>query len=93
MFPPGKLPVEALAPLLSRHETSDPRVLIGPGIGADAAAIEFGDRVLVVKSDPITFPTPDAGGYLVNVNANDIAFNKVFPYESTPQNGRRHGHH
>jgi hydrogenase maturation factor len=73
MFPPGKLPAEALASLLSRHATSDARVLIGPGIGADAAAIEFGDRVLVVKSDPITFPTPDAGGYLVNVNANDIA--------------------
>jgi hypothetical protein len=28
-----------------------------------------------------------------NVDANDMAFNKVFPYESTPQNGRRHGHH
>jgi hypothetical protein len=27
-----------------------------------------------------------------NVNANDMAFNKVFPYESTPQNGRRHSH-
>jgi len=27
-----------------------------------------------------------------NVNGNDMAFNKVFPYESTPQNGRRHAH-
>lgn len=27
------------------------------------------------------------------VNSNDMAFNKVFPYESTPQNGRIHGHH
>jgi hypothetical protein len=27
------------------------------------------------------------------VNRNDMAFNKVFPYESTPQNGRRHAHH
>ena len=27
------------------------------------------------------------------VNKNDMAFNKVFPYESTPQNGRIHGHH
>jgi hypothetical protein len=24
-----------------------------------------------------------------NMNANDMAFNKTFPYESTPQNGRR----
>jgi hypothetical protein len=26
------------------------------------------------------------------VNANDMAYNKVFPYESTPQNGRNHHH-
>ena len=28
-----------------------------------------------------------------NVDANDLAFNKVFPYEATPQNGRNHPHH
>lgn len=27
------------------------------------------------------------------VQANDISFNKVFPYASTPQNGRNHAHH
>jgi hypothetical protein len=27
------------------------------------------------------------------VSANDIAYNKVFPYAATPQNGRKHGHH
>ena len=27
-----------------------------------------------------------------NVDHNDMAFNKVFPYESTPQNGRTHSH-
>jgi Domain of unknown function (DUF4331) len=27
-----------------------------------------------------------------NVDSNDMAFNKVFPYESTPQNGRTHDH-
>lgn len=26
------------------------------------------------------------------VNLNDISFNKVFPYEATPQNGRNHKH-
>jgi hypothetical protein len=26
------------------------------------------------------------------VSANDMVFNKVFPYESTPQNGRNHAH-
>ena len=28
-----------------------------------------------------------------NVGANDIAFNKVFPYAATPLNGRNHPHH
>lgn len=51
----------------------DPRVIIGPRVGTDAAAIDMGDSVLVVKTDPITFATDDAGWYLVNVNANDIA--------------------
>lgn len=52
---------------------SDPRVIIGPRVGTDAAAIDMGDSVLVVKTDPITFAIDDAGWYLVNVNANDIA--------------------
>jgi hydrogenase maturation factor len=51
----------------------DSRVLVGPGVGRDAAALSFGDRVLVVKSDPITFATAGAGSYLVHVNANDVA--------------------
>jgi hypothetical protein len=33
-----------------------------------------------------TFPPGDG------VPANDIAYHKVFPYESTPQNGRNHAH-
>ena len=28
-----------------------------------------------------------------NVDANDIGYNKVFPYAGTPLNGRNHGHH
>jgi len=27
-----------------------------------------------------------------NVIGTDMAYNKVFPYESTPQNGRNHQH-
>lgn len=51
----------------------DQRVIVGPKVGTDAAAIDMGNSVLIVKSDPITFPTDDAGWYLVHVNANDIA--------------------
>ena len=69
----GKLPAELLAALLARAPRNDPRVIIGPGIGQDAAVIEMGDRYLVAKTDPITFATDDIGWYAVNVNANDIA--------------------
>lgn len=72
LLPAGKLPGDLLGNLLARYVTSDPAVLIGPGIGRDAAAIQVDDTALVVKTDPITFATNDAGRYLVNVNANDI---------------------
>jgi hydrogenase maturation factor len=42
-------------------------------MGHDAAVIDFGDRYLVTKSDPITFATDEIGWYAVQVNANDIA--------------------
>jgi hydrogenase expression/formation protein HypE len=72
-LPPGKLPGHILDHLIRTYIAPDPSVLIGPGVGRDAAAIQIGDRVIVVKTDPITFATSDAGRYLINVNANDIA--------------------
>ncbi len=68
----GKLPHRLLAEMLSKVEL-DGRVIVGPGIGIDAAVIEFGDRLLVTKTDPITFATDLIGWYAVNINANDIA--------------------
>ena len=52
---------------------ADPRVLIGPKIGEDAAVIDMGDRLLVAKSDPVTLATDSIGWYAVQVNANDVA--------------------
>jgi len=73
-YPLGKLPQADLMKLLSRFTPEDdPRVVFGPGLGRDAAVIDFGDRYLVAKSDPITFATDQIGWYAVNVNANDIA--------------------
>jgi len=40
-----------------------------------------------------TFEVDQDGSGLDRVSANDIAYNKVFPYAATPQNGRRHNHH
>jgi hydrogenase maturation factor len=73
-LPAGKLPNDILAQLLSRVTHRDPRVLVGPGIGRDAAVIDNGgSRLLIAKSDPITFATDLIGRYAVHVNANDIA--------------------
>ena len=69
----GKLPLDLLGSLLGEIETADPRVVLGPRPGEDAALIDFGDRYLVAKTDPITFATDLIGWYMVNVNANDLA--------------------
>ena len=68
----GKLPINLLAKLLSKVAL-DERVVVGPGIGMDAAVIDYGERLLVAKTDPITFATDLIGWYAVNINANDIA--------------------
>ncbi len=72
-LPAGKLPLALLETLLQRFAPSDPRLVVGPRAGEDAAVIDFGDRYLVAKTDPITFATNEIGWYAVNVNANDIA--------------------
>jgi hydrogenase expression/formation protein HypE len=81
----GKLPPSVLAPLLRRIPRRDPRVVLGSGIGEDAAVIDFlaspfpegtspgGERLLIAKTDPITFATDLIGWYAVHVNANDVA--------------------
>lgn len=70
----GKLPNELLARLLGKVKSRDPRVVFGPGVGRDAAVIDAGGpKLLVAKSDPITFATDLIGRYAVTVNANDIA--------------------
>lgn len=71
-FPPGKLPARLLGELLARLE-GHPRLVVGPGVGVDAAVIDMGDRLLVAKSDPVTFVEERIGWYAVHVNANDVA--------------------
>ncbi|MBI4306540.1 MAG: hydrogenase expression/formation protein, partial [Chloroflexi bacterium] len=69
---PGKLPAGMLARLLSKIPR-DPRVIVGPGIGEDAAVIEFRPSNLIAKTDPITFASELIGWYALQVNANDVA--------------------
>ncbi|MDX1416519.1 MAG: AIR synthase family protein [Candidatus Promineifilaceae bacterium] len=69
----GKLPFDLLRSMLAGAPIMDERVLLGPGVGVDCAVIDIGERLLVLKSDPITFATAEIGWYLVQVNGNDIA--------------------
>ena len=69
----GKLPPDLLRRWLARVPIRDPRVLIGPRYGEDAAVIDVGDALLVAKTDPITFTAERIGWYALNVNANDVA--------------------
>jgi hydrogenase maturation factor len=69
----GKLPAELLERLLAGVVRRDPRVLLGPALGEDAALIDLGDRILVAKADPVTFASDRIGWYAVHVNANDVA--------------------
>ena len=81
MLPLGKLPADLLARLLAQAHTAqpDPRVVVGPGVGLDCAVLDFGDRYLVLKTDPITFATDEIGWYAVQINANDIACSGAAP--------------
>ena len=71
-FPLGKLDPDFLGELLACLP-QDRRVIVGPKIGEDAAVLDFGEKYLVVKTDPITFTFENIGWYVVNINANDIA--------------------
>ena len=73
LLPAGKLPHALLDQLLRCFSSTDPRLVVGPQMGEDAAVIDFGDTYLVAKTDPITFAADEIGWYAVNVNANDIA--------------------
>jgi hydrogenase maturation factor len=79
-LPPGKLPPELLARLLKSAPILDGRILLGAGIGLDCAVIDAGGgRLLVFKSDPVTFASDQIGWYAVQVNANDLACTGAAP--------------
>jgi hydrogenase maturation factor len=94
VLPAGKLPQDFLEEMIGRFVRKDKRVLVSAGIGRDAAVIDFGEKLLVAKTDPITFVADDAGWYVLQINANDIACmggeprwflaTLLFPQGSTP---------
>ncbi|MBI4735456.1 MAG: hypothetical protein HY766_05255 [candidate division NC10 bacterium] len=75
----GKPPLEVLERLFRACDIRDPRVLVGPRVGEDAAVLDLGDRYLVAKVDPITFVAEEIGWYAVHINANDLAVRGAQP--------------
>ena len=71
----GKLPPELLRDGVLRYSgAARPEVLIGPGLGEDAALIRWEDApYLVAASDPVVGAASGAGRLLVHINANDVA--------------------
>ena len=61
----------------------------GRRFGDDVVDIAVTAVISDLRTDPVTVTGP-AGD---NVDANDITYNRVFPYAATPLNGRNHGHH
>lgn len=75
----GKPPLEILDRLFRACDIRDPRVIVGPRVGEDAAVLDLGDRYLVAKVDPITFVAEEIGWYAVHINANDLAVRGARP--------------
>jgi hydrogenase maturation factor len=79
-LPAGKLPYEELVKLvISGFVCHDPDVIVGPGIGQDAALIRIGRKVIAMHTDPVTGSVQDIGWVAVNVAANDISSRGVEP--------------
>jgi hydrogenase expression/formation protein HypE len=78
-LPVGKLEMDYLEQILARYTQVNERVVVGAKVGEDATVIDFGDRYLVAKTDPITFATEEIGWYAVNINANDVATTGAIP--------------
>jgi hydrogenase expression/formation protein HypE len=78
-LPVGKLEMDYLGQILAKYTQLNERVVVGAEVGEDATVIDFGDRYLVAKTDPITFATEEIGWYAVNVNANDVAATGAIP--------------
>lgn len=76
----GKVDPEALAELvLGRTGAADDAVLQGPAYGEDTAAIDLGEAVLVINSDPISLAVDRVGTLGVAVACNDVAASGARP--------------
>lgn len=69
----GKIDPECLDTVLSRTGAPDEDVLVGPAYGEDAAAVQVGEEVLVINTDPVSLAADRIGTIGISVACNDIA--------------------
>jgi len=79
LLPVGKVANEILLRYVFNKPVEDPSILLGPGLGEDAAVVRVGDSLLVLKSDPITGAVENIGWLAVHINANDVATRGAVP--------------
>lgn len=73
--------------ILPNLGSKDPKVLLGPKMGCDAAVIDLGTEKMVIAEDPI-FPVPGLplsafGWFTVHIGASDVAVMGVKPQHMT----------
>lgn len=76
----GKLTISDLEDLIFNNiKNNNNKILSFGEIGSDCAAIEVGDDVVYLSTDPITGTNSGLGKLAINVNCNDIATEGVAP--------------
>ncbi len=100
-LPVGKIPPALLREILASSDgIADESVVAGPAIGMDTGAVSTPEgHIVVVTSDPITFPTARPAHYLTTINVNDLVttgavprwctVNLLFPTGTAPFQVRR----
>jgi hydrogenase expression/formation protein HypE len=76
----GKVPNDLLKKIiLDKIKHNRKEVLLRPNIGEDCCAIDFGDYICILSTDPITGAVNKIGRLAVHISCNDIASCGVEP--------------
>lgn len=76
----GKVSAALLRRVVYRNlGAQDKSILLGPGIGEDAAVLDTGNEFLIATSDPVTGAVARLGASAVHVSANDVATRGAVP--------------
>ncbi|MGL4998685.1 MAG: AIR synthase family protein [Cetobacterium sp.] len=76
----GKLTISDLNDLIFNNiKNSNENILSTGEIGSDCAAIQVGDNIIYLSTDPITGANNGLGKLAININCNDIATEGISP--------------